>query len=124
MIDTVPIRFIDETISVVFKKPPGREKKPPCPDAFEWQGESYEIAVCLSEWIDFSRRGRMVHNMRDNHLKSAIKQGSWGVGRFFFRVKVKQGQIFDLYYDRSVKNVNDRKGHWYLLAERRNAGNK
>ncbi len=43
--------------------------------------------------------------------------GPLNVGRFYFRVKVKNGQIFDLYYDRAMKNVDDRKGQWFLYRE-------
>jgi hypothetical protein len=26
-------------------------------------------------------------------------------------------QVFDIYYDRAVKNVDDRKGQWFLYRE-------
>jgi len=42
---------------------------------------------------------------------------SWGVGRFYFRVRTDHGRVFDLYYDRSPKNVNDRLGGWFLWRE-------
>ena len=43
--------------------------------------------------------------------------GSLGVGRFYFRVRVDSGQIFDLYYDREIQDVDDRLGHWFLYRE-------
>ena len=119
MVDSTPLRFIDEPITVEFKGTPILEKTPTCPDGFIWQGIKFEIEECINEWRDFRRRGRMARNMRDEHLKQAATKGSWGVGRFFFRVMVKQGRIFDLYYDRAVKDVYDRKGNWYLFSERR-----
>ena len=41
-----------------------------------------------------------------------------GGGRFFFRVSVDSGQIFELYYDRAPKDVDNRKGGWFLRGER------
>ncbi len=35
----------------------------------------------------------------------------------FFRVRVEGGQIFDIYYDRAMKNVDDRKGQWFIYRE-------
>ena len=35
--------FIAEAIEVQFDKPPVIEKKPPCPDAFTWRGDSYRV---------------------------------------------------------------------------------
>ena len=113
-----PIQFIDEPIIVEFKKSSIIEKTPPCPDAFVWDGNHFDVVECINQWHDFSRRGRMARNMKDEHLEAAAKKGSWGVGRFYFRVKVKKGRIFDLYYDRASKNAEHRKGTWVILAER------
>ena len=112
-----PIRFIDEPISVHFDRPPVVAKKPSCPNAFEWRETRYEIAEMLSEWHDYRRRGRMAVNMRPEHAAQAARRGSWGVGRFYFRVRVESGQIFDLYYDRAPKDVDRRKGEWILFRE-------
>jgi hypothetical protein len=71
----------------------------------------------LSEWKDFSRRGRMARNMRPAHAEVAAGRGSLGVGRFYFRVRTNTGQVFDLYYDRQIKSVDDRLGHWFLYRE-------
>ena len=30
---------------------------------------------------------------------------------------VDTGQLFDLYYDRAMKNVDDRKGSWFTYRE-------
>jgi hypothetical protein len=41
---------------------------------------------------------------------------SLNVGRFFF-ARADSGQIFDLYYDRAMKSVDERKGQWFLYRE-------
>jgi hypothetical protein len=122
-----PIRFIGEPVQVEFDQPPRFEKRPDCPQRFVWQGETLEIAATLSEWHDYERRGRMAVNMRPSHIATASGRGSWGVGRFYFRVRLESaridadsidpGRIFDLYYDRAPKNADDRKGGWFLLRE-------
>jgi hypothetical protein len=55
--------------------------------------------------------------MRPAHATAAAERGSLGVGRFYFRVRVDTGQVFDLYYDRLIKDVDDRLGHWFLYRE-------
>jgi hypothetical protein len=114
-----PLNFIDEPIEVLFNRPPALEKSPSCPDAFIWREETYPIVEMLEVWQDFSRRGRMGRNMRPSHLTAAARRGSWGVGRFHFRVRVEDGRIFEIYYDRAPESAGDRKGHWFLLGERR-----
>jgi hypothetical protein len=112
-----PIKFISETVEPIFDEPPLLEKKPPCPDGFIWRGEPYRIAELLSEWKDYGRRGRMAHTMRPENIKKALRRGSIGVGRFYFLVKIEDGRIFKLYYDRAAKSVDDRKGGWTLHQE-------
>ena len=63
------------------------------------------------------RRGRMANNMRPEHAELAAERGSWGVGRFFFRIRTDSGPIFDLYYDRAPKGTANRKGAWFLFRE-------
>jgi hypothetical protein len=115
--DAQPLRFIDEPIVADFDQPPTFEKRPPCPDGFTWHGETYRIAELLSEWRDYQRRGRMANNMRPEHAELAEERGSWGVGRFFFRVRTAAGPIFDPYYDRAPKGSSNRKGGWFLFRE-------
>jgi hypothetical protein len=112
-----PIQFIDEPIEVQFDRPQFLEKTPGCPDRFVWQGQTYRTAEMLSQWTDFSRRGRMEQNMQPAHAAVAARRGSWGVGRFFFRVRTQVGRIFDLYYDRAPKDAGHRKGEWFLFRE-------
>ena len=47
----------------------------------------------------------------------AASRGSWGVGRLFFRVRVEDGRLFELYYDRAPKDAADRLGCWFLRCE-------
>jgi hypothetical protein len=112
-----PLRFIGEPVQVHFDAPPAFEKKPDCPDRFVWGGEVYQVAETLSEWRDYTRRGRMARNMRPTHAAAASLRGSWGVGRYYFRVLVDTGQIFDLYYDRAPTGADGRKGTWFLFRE-------
>jgi len=112
-----PIRFISEPIDVEFDRQPIFEKKPGFPNRFIWRDEIFQITQVLLEWHDYERRGRMANNMRSTHASLAKKRGSWGVGQFYFRVQTKQGRYFDLYYDRAPKNVDDRKGSWFLFRE-------
>lgn len=112
------LRFIDEPIEVSYKHAPLLEKKPGCPDQFKWGEQTFEISEVLAEWQDFHRRGRMARNMTPPHKTHAERVGSWGVGRFFFRVRTTNGRIFELYYDRAPVDVDDRRGRWVLYTER------
>ncbi|HBA90257.1 MAG TPA: hypothetical protein DCZ08_00220 [Anaerolineaceae bacterium] len=112
------MRFIDEPIDVQFDSPPLLEKSPPCPQGFIWQSETFRIVELLAEWKDFRRRGRMGRNMIPPHLSRAERIGSWGVGRFFFRVRTDGGRIFEIYFDRAPADAGDRKGSWVLFGER------
>ncbi len=112
-----PIHFFDEVIEVRFDEPPVREKAPHCPNAFIWNDKTYRIAASLSEWTDFTRTGKMAKNMRPAHAMAAATRGSLNVGRYYFRVRVENGQVFDIYYDRAMKNVDDRKGQWFIYRE-------
>ena len=112
-----PIHFFDDPIRPIFDTPPAREKTPDCPNAFVWNEETYRVTEMLSSWSDFTRRGKMARNMRPAHAAVAAGRGSLNVGRFYFRVRVDSGQAFDIYYDRAVKNIDDRKGQWFLYRE-------
>ena len=116
---TRPAHFYDEPIEVEFDSSPALEKKPGCPNRFIWRCKHFTITQTLEEWADFERKGRMSRNMRPAHLANAARAGSWGVGRFYFRVLTENGQIFEIYYDRAPENVDGRKGKWFLLGERK-----
>ena len=117
MTEFTPIHFYDALVEVLFDTPPVYEKRPDCPNGFIWEGQTYRMVEILSEWSDFARRGKYARNMRPAHATVASNRGSLNVGRFYFRVKVDTGQVFDLYYDRGMKNVDDRKGQWFLYRE-------
>lgn len=110
-------RFLSEPIDVQFDEDPLLEKKPGCPDRFIRGDEVIDITEVLAEWHDYRRRGRMAQNMRPERLARAERTGSWGVGRDYYRVRTQDGRIFELYYDRSPKDVDHRKGFWVLYQE-------
>ncbi|HEX2979891.1 MAG TPA: DUF6504 family protein [Anaerolineaceae bacterium] len=112
-----PVHYIGEAIQPIFDQPPALEKKPDCPDGFTWRGETLRVVELLEEWVDYSRRGRMARNMQPQHAAVASSRGSWGVGRFSYRVRVADGRIFEIYYDRAPKDVDSRKGVWMLVGE-------
>jgi hypothetical protein len=115
--DLFPIHFIDRPIEAHFAVPPVRQKTPPCPDGFTWEGRNYRVVEKLAEWFDFSRRSKYARNMVPGHAAVAARRGSLGVGRFYFRVRTQTGQIFDIYYDRAIQDADDRLGHWFLYRE-------
>jgi hypothetical protein len=112
-----PLHFIGASIQVEFEKEPLHKRKPHCPDRFTWKEKIVVITEKINEWYDYSRSGSMTHNMRPANMAKALRRGSWGVGRFYFRVLTDQGQIYDLYYDRAPKDASDREGGWYLYRE-------
>lgn len=110
------IRFIDETVTVEFDQAPVRIKNPHCPDRFVWDGEVFAVETLLEEWRDHSRHGRMARNMRPGNKARALRTGSWGVGRIYFRIATAQGRCFDLYYNRApVPGAPE--GQWILYRE-------
>jgi hypothetical protein len=130
MTELIPIHFYDAPIEVIFDKAPAREKTPDCPNGFTWNGKTYRILETLSEWNDFTRRGKFARNMRPAHAAVASTRGSLNVGRFYFRVRVmitgsatagvsgkSETRIYDIYYDRAIKSVDDRKGQWFIYRE-------
>lgn len=113
----IPIRFISESVEVAFNRTPTLQKKQGCPDRFTWRETTYTITEKLSEWHDYSRRGRTRSNMRPEHAEAAERHGSWGVGRDYYRVRTESGHVFELYYDRAPGSADDRKGSWILYRE-------
>jgi len=116
--DFTPLHFLDQPIEVIFDKPPALEKNPDVPpNGFIWEGKTYRVLEMLSVWTDFKRRGRFARNMQPQHAAVASTRGSLNVGRYYFRVKVDTDQVFDIYYDRAMKSVDDRKGQWFVYRE-------
>ena len=117
--DFESILFINEPIEVIFEEPPLLEKKPGCPYSFYWRQEEYLIQEILSEWHNYERRGRMAKNMKADKASTASIRGSWGVGQDYYRIKTSNGRIFDIYFDRAPKDINRKKGNWYVFRELR-----
>ena len=59
----------------------------------------------------------MMRNMAIGHLTTAMRKGSWGVGKDFFRILTADGKVFELYYDRAPKDAANRLGGWFLYRE-------
>ncbi|OGO10520.1 MAG: hypothetical protein A2Y93_13565 [Chloroflexi bacterium RBG_13_68_17] len=114
--DWVPANFIDEPIEAEFDRPPMLSRKPGAPNGFVWRGERFRVEQTLASWFDYARKGRSAKNMQPAHARVAAQRGSWGVGRFYFRVRAG-GRVFDLYYDRAPEGAGDRQGHWFLYRE-------
>ena len=112
-----PLHFIGEPIEVDFVTPLVFEKKPSCPDRFKWKDEWFNISTLISEWHDYTRRGRMSRNMQPQHASVASRRGSWGVGEFYFRVVTDNNRYFDIVYNRAPVNSDKRKGNWILYRE-------
>ena len=112
-----PLRFIGEAIEVKFVKLDFPLKNPSAPDQFIWSDQVWEVTRVLSAWRDYGRRGKMARNMQPAHQRLAVQRGSWGVGRFYYRIQVQDGRVFDLYYDRAPGDATDRLGHWFLWRE-------
>jgi hypothetical protein len=113
----VSLRFIGEEIRVDFDRPPALSRKPDAPNGFVWRGQTFRVAEILATWFEYERKGRMAKNMQEAHRRVAAHRGSWGVGRFTFRVRTQGGRVFDVYYDRAPEGADDREGHWFLYRE-------
>lgn len=113
----IPVQFVGEEIKAQFDKAPMLSKKPGTPCSFHWGQESFRVTETISQWFDYDRKGRMAKNMKDQNLREAKRKGSWGVGRYYFRVRTDLDRVFDLYYDRAPKDASDREGHWFLWRE-------
>jgi len=109
--------YIGAPITVEFDRPPLYSKRPHCPDRFTWDGQTFEIEEVLGQDTNFARRGRMAQNMQPEHAARAAQKGSWGVGRYSFRVRVAGGRVFDIYYDRAPKDIDHPEGQWFLRSE-------
>ena len=113
----IPLKFINEPVDVYFHRQPALEKVPGPPDGFVWRDEDFPVVEVLSEWHDYRRRGRMARNMQPSHAAVASRRGSWGVGQDYYRVRTANGRLFDIYYDRAPKSVDDKIGSWSLYRE-------
>ena len=112
-----PDRFIQEKICVGFDQEPLLEKRSGCPDEFYWRDQKFRIVDVIQEWHDYRRKGKMAKNMRETHAETALRRGSWGVGKDYYRVRTENGRTFDIYYDRAPQNASHRSGDWFLYQE-------
>lgn len=106
--------FLLDPITVSWDEPPLLEKKPRCPDRFVWLERQFEIVELLGEWRDYRRRGRMASNMRPSHARRARVSGSRGVGRFYYRVRVRGGKVYEIYFDRAAAGTDPASGGWFI----------
>lgn len=114
-------RFIGAAIEVQFDRGPALEKRPGPPDRFVWEGQTYHIVEVLREWHDYRARGKTlafyIKERGSYRAKAARRQGTWGVGRDYYRVRTDAGRVFDIYYDRAPRGPGRRKGAWFLFQE-------
>jgi hypothetical protein len=106
--------FLLEPITVAWDDPPLLQKKPRCPDRFFWNERQYEIIELLGEWRDYRRRGRRSSNMRPHRIMRARLRGSRGVGRFYFRVRVLGGRVYEIYFDRAAAGEDAAVDGWFI----------
>ena len=111
------MEFYADEIEVRFDQKPTLEKRPGLPTAFSWQGREYVIVELLKEWHDYRKRGKSKASYEKERgsywVEKSQREGSWGMGRDYYRVRTGDGEIFDIYYDRSPKGQK-RKGQWVL----------
>ena len=111
------MEFHADQIEVRFEKEPTLEKKPGLPSAFTWHGCEYIVVELIKEWHDYRKRGKSKASYEKERgsywVRATQRQGSWGVGRDYYRVRTESGEVFDIYYDRSPKG-RERKGQWIL----------
>lgn len=111
-------RFIQESITVEWDEQPVFSKDPHAPDRFTWRDDTYAVVEVRSEWRNYERRGRMSRNMRPSNLRKASKRGSWGVGEYYFEVRVaEEDRVFQIYYDRQPKDSDHPEGQWFMYTE-------
>jgi hypothetical protein len=111
------LHFIGEEIEPIFKKLSTFSKKPDPPSGFHWRDSEFLVETLISTWFDFERKGRMEKNMRPSSMRKAARRGSWGVGRYYFRIRTTDDRAFDIYYDRAPSGADDREGRWILWRE-------
>jgi hypothetical protein len=116
------MEFYADEIEVRFDKEPTLDKKPGLPAAFTWRGHEYVIVELLEEWHDYRKRGKskaFYEKERGSYWVTRIqREGSWGVGRDYYRVRTESGEVFDIYYDRAPRGQT-KKGQWILSRRHR-----
>ena len=59
----------------------------------------------------------MASNMRPAHPHRARLRGSRGVGRFYYRVHVRGGWVYDIYFDRAAGGEDPASAGWLISRE-------
>jgi hypothetical protein len=104
--------FICEPIEVEFEVVSGLKKRPGPPIRFVWRERSYEVAEILAEWHRYV--SQPIPGKRPRYyIRSAQREGSWGVGRDFYRVRTECGGVYVIYYDRRPKGPEIDSG-WFM----------
>lgn len=116
------MRFVGERVAHVERgESGGPAKKPHAPIAFVWRGTRVRVQRVVSEWRTYGDEERPRPGSDAGRppyaIRSRRKNGSWGVGRHWFRVLTTHGQLFDIYYDRRPEPGHRRLGSWWVYAE-------
>ena len=93
------VEFFTEPITVEYDRPPPYPRRPSCPQRLRWRGQRLVVVRLLSEWRQHTPR-----------ITSSLQR--MGVARVFFRVRIENGRVFDIYFDPVEK-----RGRWYLSKE-------
>ena len=111
------MQFIGHEITVTLPSGFSLEKKPPVPESFQWQGKLHTVTEMLAMWHRYGKPEIRTQGGRPPYfVRSGRTQGSWGKGRVYYRIRTKNGRLFDLYYDRAPKGQR-RAGSWILWRE-------
>jgi hypothetical protein len=113
--------FIGAQIQVIYDQPPALEKRPGAPNGFVWEARAYRMTAILKEWHDYKLHGKSeifyAKEQGSYRAKAADRQGTWGTGRDYYRVRTDTGEVFDIYYDRTPGGPGGRKGNWFLYQQ-------
>ena len=90
----MPGQFVDEPIHVTTEPELGQ------PVRFDWRGATYDVVEILMQWSDWG-------------FSPAVSRRTWRTRRHrnYYRIKVKDGSVYEIYLDRSDA---DRK-RWFLF---------
>jgi hypothetical protein len=94
----VPVDFLDREVEVTLS-----DEKPPQPTAFRAGSRQYAIAQRLATWQDNSFAG-----MKRSRGRRGPEQ------RTYYRVRTKEGEVYELYADWSPSRRGTGALRWYL----------
>ena len=84
--------------------------EPGLPRSFRWRGESYGVASVEATWKESSREGGRAQ--ADLYLR-----------RHYYRVRMKDGAVWTIYFERQTPRGRDPKRRWFLYTVKRRASN-